>query len=439
MKELLKKIKNNTATIGIIGLGYVGLPLLKAFNEKKFKVIGFDIDKSKILKLKKGISYINHFNNNEIIKINKSKKFKATSDFKYISDCDVIILCVPTPLTKNLLPDLSPIINTAENIYKFIKEDQLIVLESSSYPGTTNEVLEKVFEKSRFKCNKDFYISYSPEREDPGNLEYELSKIPKLVGADTQESRELTVSLYKKIVKEVFSMSSTRVAEAAKLTENIYRSINIALVNELKIIFDAMDIDVWEVIEGASTKPFGFMPFYPGPGLGGHCIPIDPFYLSYKAKEFGVSARFIELAGEMHSKMPSYVVDKIGSELNKRSGKAIKKSSILVIGIAYKKDIDDMRESPALVIIESLESKGAEVDYHDKYIPKIPSTRDHNKLNGRKSISLSKARIKNYDLVLICTNHSNVDYNLLSKNAKIIIDTRNAMKSFKNKDNIIKA
>ncbi len=439
MRHLLNKLNTTKAVIGIIGLGYVGLPLAKTFVSKNFKVIGFDNDPSKLKLLKHGKSYINHIDSKNIKYMLEKKLFNVTNQYNNIKKCDVIILCVPTPLTKNLQPDLYPIKNTAKNIYKFLKKDQLVVLESSTYPGTTDEILSPILELSGLNVNKDFYLAYSPEREDPGNKDFQTSNITKLVGANTSQARQLVKILYEKVISNVFVMSSTKAAEASKLTENIYRSVNIAMVNELKVIFDAMNLDIWEIIEGAATKPFGYTPFYPGPGLGGHCIPIDPFYLTYKAKEFGISTKFIELAGELHSRMPFYVIEKISEALNTYSKKPFQKSKILILGIAYKKDIDDMRESPSLSIIEELEKKGAKVDFHDTYIPSIPSTRDHKYLAGRKSKSLSIKNIKLYDIIVICTDHSTIDYQALKKNAKVIVDTRNAIKRLKGKAIVIKA
>ncbi len=439
MRHLLNKLNTTKAVIGIIGLGYVGLPLAKTFVSKNFKVIGFDSDLSKLKLLKHGKSYINHIDSKNIRYMLEKKLFNVTNQYNNIKKCDVIILCVPTPLTKNLQPDLYPIKNTAKNIYKFLKKDQLVVLESSTYPGTTDEILSPILELSGLNVNKDFYLAYSPEREDPGNKDFQTSDITKLVGANTSQARQLVKILYEKVISNVFVMTSTKAAEASKLTENIYRSVNIAMVNELKVIFDAMNLDIWEIIEGAATKPFGYTPFYPGPGLGGHCIPIDPFYLTYKAKEFGISTKFIELAGELHSRMPFYVIEKISEALNTYSKKPFQKSKILILGIAYKKDIDDMRESPSLSIIEELEKKGAKVDFHDTFIPLIPRTRDHKYLAGRKSKSLSIKNIKSYDIIVICTDHSTIDYQALKKNAKVIVDTRNAIKRLKGKAIVIKA
>ena len=373
--NLEKKIINIKAKIAIVGLGYVGLPLAYAFLEKKFQVIGIDLDKDKTIKLSKGINILKHLKLKNLKKYIKEKKFKIESDFKKIKDVDVIILCVPTPLNKFREPDLSYIINSAKEISKFLKKNQLVILESSTFPGTTDENLSNELEKSGLKANIDFSLSYSPEREDPGNKEFNTASIPKIIGADSLKSKKLSKLLYERIIDKVVVVSSAKVAEAAKLTENIFRSVNIALVNELKVIYDPMGIDVWEVIEAASTKPFGYMPFYPGPGLGGHCIPIDPFYLTYKAKEVDISTKFIELAGEINTSMPTYVVEKVIIGLSEFLKKSINSSKILVIGLAYKSDIDDIRESPAVALINLLMKKRANVSYHDDLIKNIPSHR----------------------------------------------------------------
>ncbi len=435
--NLLTKIKSKNFTAGIIGLGYVGLPLAYAFCSKNIKTLGFDINLKQTKMLNNKKSYLKHIPDEKISQM-ISKGFKATTDFKNIKDVDVIIICVPTPLDHHKEPDLSAIIKTGQTIAPFMKKNQLIVLESSTFPGTTDENLAKSLEKSNLEKNKDYYLAYSPEREDPGNKEYTTSTIPKIVGADSERAQELVYELYNQITDSVIQVRGTRTAEAVKLTENIFRSVNIALVNELKIIFDAMDIDVWEVIEGASSKPFGYMPFYPGPGLGGHCIPIDPFYLSYKAKEFGLIARFIELSGEINTQMPNLVVSNLTKAMNDNLKKPLNGSKVLIIGIAYKKDIDDIRESPSLVLIESLKSLGASTDYHDEFVPEIPATREHKSLEGMKSVPLSEKTLKAYDAVLISTNHSYISYQDLANNALLILDTRNAMKNITGKAIIVK-
>ena len=435
----LEKIKSKQAVIGIVGLGYVGLPLALAFCDKKIRVLGFDIDIDVVDGVKSGRSYIKHINDDDIKTARDEVGFEATLDFSRVAEVDVIIICVPTPLSKHREPDLGPVLSTGRAIAPYLQKDQLVVLESSTYPGTTDTELATVLEESGLKKDKDFYLAYSPEREDPGNETYSTSTIPKIVGADTPHAREMVAAVYEGVISQVVPVASSRTAEAIKLTENIFRSVNIALVNELKVIFDAMDIDVWEVIDGAATKPFGFMPFYPGPGLGGHCIPIDPFYLTYKAREYDVPTRFIELAGEINTKMPQLVVSKTAQALSRVSQKALNGSKILIIGMAYKKNVDDMRESPSLVLTELLEAEGAEVAYHDPFVPIIPHTREHDELAGRESVDLNSDAIAAYDLILISTNHDNIDYQLLIDHASLIIDTRNAMHQFSGQAIVVKA
>lgn len=435
----LEKIKSKQAIIGIVGLGYVGLPLARAFCHQNIHVVGFDIDQEKIDTIEKNQSYIKHIGDDAIKEMRADGLFNVTTDFAKIADVDVIIICVPTPLSKHREPDLGPVLNTGRSIAPHLQKGQLVVLESSTYPGTTDSELAGVLEQSGLKKDEDFYLAYSPEREDPGNESFSTSTIPKIVGADTPLSRDMVAAVYEGVISEVVSVASSRTAEAIKLTENIFRSVNIALVNELKVIFDAMDIDVWDVIDGAATKPFGFMPFYPGPGLGGHCIPIDPFYLTYKAREYDVPTRFIELAGEINTKMPHLVVAKTGKALSLISEKALNGSSILIIGMAYKKNVDDMRESPSLVLTELLEAEGAKVAYHDPYVTVIPPTRQHDDLAGRESLELTPETISQADAVLISTNHDDLDYQMLADNSKLIIDTRNAMKDFSGKATVVKA
>ena len=437
--NLLTKIKSKKAVIGIVGLGYVGLPLAFAFRKKKFKVIGFDIDQKKIKSLDQGKSFLSHISDNDILKMNLKNGFTSTTDFLRLKEVDAIIICVPTPLSKFKKPDLEPVYNTGKTVAKYLKKGQIVVLESSTYPGTTNPELKNILEKSGLSSGKDFYLAYSPEREDPGNKNFSTSIIPKIVGADDLKTSKLVFELYKQVISKVVEVSSTQVAEAAKLTENIFRSVNIALVNELKVIYDEMGIDVWEVIEAASTKPFGFMPFYPGPGLGGHCIPIDPFYLTYKAKEFGINTKFIELAGEINTNMPNIVINKLTYALSEFMNKSINKSKILIIGMAYKKDVDDMRESPSLILYELLQKYGAHVDYHDDYVKQIPPTREHKNLEGLKSVKLSSNNLKKYDALLISTDHSYINYKFLSKNSDLIIDTRNAMDNIQGNAKVVKA
>lgn len=433
---MLDRLKNNKAHIGVIGLGYVGLPLSIAFVSAGNKVTGFDIDVEKAEKLNAGQTYINHIGSESVREMLETGRFSASSDFKALEEVDAIIICVPTPLKNDREPDLGPILDTGETISKHLNAGQLVVLESSTYPGTTDTELAGVLEKSGLKANIDFHLAYSPEREDPGNLDFGTSRIPKLVGADTPEALALSTALYEGVISEVVPVASARAAEAAKLTENTFRAVNIAMVNELKVIFDKMDIDVWDVINAAATKPFGFMPFYPGPGLGGHCIPIDPFYLTWKARQHGVETRFIELAGEINTNMPNYVVQRLEEGLAKQD-KKLAGAEILLIGIAYKKNIDDMRESPALVLIELLEKAGAQVAFHDPHVPIIPMTREHSGLAGRKSSDLDMA--SSVDAVLIVTDHDEINYGFLASEAALIIDTRNAMRNSTDRDNIVKA
>ena len=432
----LQKIKEKKARIGIIGLGYVGLPLAIEFCKTGFQVTGLDIDQEKIDLLSRGKSYINHISGANIKHLNQECKFKGTTNFTLISNLDCILICVPTPLSKNREPDMSYIIATAQKISPHLVKNQLIVLESTTFPGTTQEVLIPALEAgSELKANKDFFIAYSPEREDPNNKEYFISTTPKVIGADHPKSLELANAIYSSIVNKTVLVSGTKVAEATKLTENVFRAVNIALVNELKVIYEKMGIDIWEVIEACSTKPFGFMPFYPGPGLGGHCIPIDPFYLTWKAREHGITTRFIELAGEINTLMPDYVIQKIIFALN-REGKSLKNSRILLLGLAYKKNVDDTRESVTFKIMELLEEKGAVTDYNDPYIPIIKSTRKYKKFTGKKSIPLKK--INAYDCVVILTDHTFYDFKAIEEHSSIIVDTRNACGKIKS-DKVIKA
>jgi UDP-N-acetyl-D-glucosamine dehydrogenase len=434
---LIQKIKERTACVGIIGLGYVGLPLVQEFGKAGFPVIGLDVDPRKIERLSKGESYIRHIPSEVIAKMVATGKFTATTDFKAVSKCDCLLICVPTPLNDNREPDMSYIVKTAQMMAPHLKKGQLVVLESTTYPGTTQDVLAPELEAgSGLKANQDFYVAYSPEREDPNNKQYSTATIPKVLGADDPKGLEITNTLYLSVIEKTVPVSGTKAAEASKLMENIFRSVNIALVNELKVIFDKMGIDVWEVIEAASTKPFGFMPFYPGPGLGGHCIPIDPFYLTWKAREFGVPTKFIELAGEINVSMPEYVLQKILWALN-NSGKSLKGSKLLILGMAYKKNVDDDRESPSFKIMELLEEYGAEVDYNDPYVPVVLGPkREYNQYVGKKSVSLDQ--LPHYDMTIILTDHSNYGYKDIVERSKIVLDTRNACGKIES-DKIIKA
>jgi len=432
----LQKIKEKKAHIGIIGLGYVGLPLAIEFCKTGFQVTGLDIDQEKIDLLSQGESYIKHISGEKIKYLSKEGKFKGSTNHTLIRHVDCILICVPTPLNKNREPDMSYVISTAQKIAPHIVKKQLIVLESTTFPGTTLEVLIPELEAgSGLKANKDFFVAYSPEREDPNNKKYSIATTPKVIGADDPKSLELANSIYSFIVNKTVLVSGTKVAEAAKLTENVFRAVNIALVNELKVIYEKMGIDVWEVIEACSTKPFGFMPFYPGPGLGGHCIPIDPFYLTWKAREHGITTRFIELAGEINTLMPDYVIQKIIFALN-REGKSLKNSRILLLGLAYKKNVDDTRESVTFKIMELLEEKEAVTDYNDPYIPQIKPTRKYKQFAGKKSIPLKK--INQYDCAVILTDHTSYDFKAIADQSKIIVDTRNACGKIKS-NKVIKA
>jgi UDP-N-acetyl-D-glucosamine dehydrogenase len=434
--DLVNKIKERSAAVGVIGLGYVGLPLLIEFGKAGFEVIGFDLDESKIKALNEGISYIKHIPSDGIKALKKKGNFRPTTDFSLLRNTDCIIICVPTPLTKYREPDLSYVLKTTETIAQYMKKGQLIVLESTTYPGTTDEDMRAILEAKGMRAGRDFYLAYSPEREDPNNKDFSTRTIPKIVGGYTPACLKVADALYSSIIKKTVQVSSTRIAEAAKLLENIYRAVNIALVNELKVLFDRMDINVCEVIEAAKTKPFGFQAFYPGPGLGGHCIPIDPFYLTWKARAYDFHTKFIELAGEINTSMPYYVVERIIDALNER-GKNIKSSKILVLGLAYKKDVDDTRESPSLKLIELLTQKGARIDYNDPYIPRTRKSRMYD--FKMSSVHLSEANLKKYDCVVVATDHSCYDYKFIVDHAQLVIDTRNATSGITKKGNVVKA
>ena len=413
--------------IAVVGLGYVGLPLAIQFARSDVTVLGLDIDVAKVDSINQGRSYIKHISSETIKEVVKRDRLCASTDFNRVREVEAVIICVPTPLNKNREPDISFILETGRTIAPHLSNGALIVLESTTYPGTTDEDLRDVLEKgSNMQAGVDFHLAFSPEREDPANEQSKVKLIPKVVGGYTPACLGRAVTLYSKTIDKVVPVSSCRVAEATKLLENIFRSVNIALVNELKIVYGAMGIDIWEVIEAAKTKPFGFMPFYPGPGLGGHCIPIDPFYLTWKAREYGQHTRFIELAGEINTRMPEHVVHRVADALNAQS-KAIKGSNILVLGLAYKANVDDERESPSYVLMELLAERGAEVAYYDPYVPVIKPTREHPQFAGRKSIDWNRSTIENFDVVLIATNHSAVNYRELGAWARCIVDTRNAM------------
>jgi UDP-N-acetyl-D-glucosamine dehydrogenase len=413
--------------IAVVGLGYVGLPLSLQFARSCVSVLGIDVDPTKVQLLNNGQSYIKHIEQPAIAELLRSGKFSASTDFSLIKEVEAVIVCVPTPLTKNREPDISFVLDTGRAIAPHLSKSTLVVLESTTYPTTTDEDLRAVLEEgSGMKAGTDFHLAFSPEREDPANEQSRVKLIPKVVGGYTPACLDRAMALYRTAIDTVVPVSSCRVAEATKLLENIFRSVNIALVNELKLVYAAMGIDIWEVIEAARTKPFGFMPFYPGPGLGGHCIPIDPFYLTWKAREYGQHTRFIELAGEINTRMPEHVVHRVADALNTQR-KAIKGSKILILGLAYKPNVDDERESPSYVLMKLLTERGAEVAYYDPYVPVIKSTREHPQFAGRKSVEWNRAMIENFDVALIATNHSSVNYHELGQWARCIVDTRNAM------------
>jgi len=425
-------------TIAIVGLGYVGLPLLLAYARKGFRSIGFDIDPSKIDHLHAGRSYIKHIPTEDVAAARASGTLDATADFARIAEADAVILCVPTPLDEHLEPDLSYVTKTLDAVIPHLKPGAVLSLESTTYPGTTaEEVVPRVTGRGLVP-GESVFVVYSPEREDPGNAKFHATNIPKVVGGHTAACLEKGVALYQAAFNTVVPVSSTQVAELTKLLENIYRSVNIGLANEMKIVADAMGIDIWEVIRAAATKPFGFTPFYPGPGLGGHCIPIDPFYLTWKAREYGVHTRFIELAGQVNRSMPEYVVQRTMVALNDQ-GKAVKGSRILLLGLAYKADVDDMRESPTFELLDRFQALGAEVSYHDPHVPEIGPTREHAKWQGTKSLDWSEETLRSQDCVVIATHHKNFDLAQLAEWAALIIDTRNAMTGISGKATIIKA
>ena len=438
-EALLARFADRKATIGILGMGYVGFPLAVATHAKGYDVLAFDVDAAKVEKLNAGKSYIKSIADETISGIVKAGRFHATSQAAELTKADALIMCVPTPLTKNREPDMSYVVATTQTIASVLRPGQLVVLESTTYPGTTKELLVPLLEANGLRAGVDFYIAYSPEREDPGNPVYATHSIPKIVGADDAKSRQLAETMYSNIVTSAVPVSTAATAEAVKLTENIFRSVNIALVNELKILFEKMDIDVWEVINAAKTKPFGFMPFYPGPGVGGHCIPIDPFYLTWKSREYGLPTRFIELAGQINERMPDYVVDRLREGLDRHFKKGLNGSRILMLGIAYKKNVDDMRESPSIFVLERLLKAGAEVDFHDPFIAVIPPNRDHAPLAGRKSVPLTKEQLAQYDAVVVSTDHAGVDYAFAVNHSKLVVDTRNATAGIDSKTPIIKA
>ncbi len=436
--EFEARIEARTLRVGVIGLGYVGLPLAYVFWQGGIACTGFDIDASKIETLARGETYIKHFGAERVREMTGSGRFDATCDFSRLADMDAILICVPTPLTPTREPDLKYVEATANTIARHLRAGQLVVLESTTYPGTTDEVVLPILETSGLRCGRDFQLAFSPEREDPGSA-IETRDIPKIVGGVDDYSGELAARLYQTGFAHVHKVTDAKTAEAVKITENIFRCVNIALVNELKLAYSRMDISIWDVIEAAKTKPFGYMAFYPGPGLGGHCIQIDPFYLSWRARAFEVDTKFIELAGEVNRAMPRTVVQALGEALSTRMGRALRGAKILVMGVAYKKNIDDLRESPALRLIEILQGLGAEVSYHDPYFAEIPQTREHAALAGMKSVAFDEATVSGHDAALIATDHDQVDYAALVKWSKLVVDTRNATKAVFARDKIVLA
>jgi UDP-N-acetyl-D-glucosamine dehydrogenase len=432
-KKPIEKLQNKSAVIGVIGLGYVGLPLSLRFSEAGYKVIGFDIDESKATALNSGKSYFRHYGD-ELVSAAVKNGFEATVDFSRVAEADALIICVPTPLKEHREPDISFVTNTMDSIVPFLRKGQVVSLESTTYPGTTEEELRPRIESTGLVIGEDIFLAYSPEREDPGNPNFTTRTIPKVVGGSTDACLNVGVALYANVIDQVVEVSSTRVAEMTKLLENIHRAVNIGLVNEMKIVADKMDINIYEVIDAAATKPFGFVPYYPGPGLGGHCIPIDPFYLTWKAKEYGVNTRFIELAGEVNSAMPGYVVGKVADALNSHS-KAVRGSKVLILGIAYKPNVDDMRESPSVEIMAALKGLGAEVDYSDPFVPEFPQMRRHE--FDLASVDLTPASISNYDCVVVATDHEEFDYETIQQHAVLIVDARGRYREISK--NIVKA
>ncbi len=438
-EALFGRIQDRTSRVGIIGMGYVGLPLAHAAYQAGYPVSGFDIDPERVESINAGRSPIGRIDGTVLQEMRASGRFEATADYAGLAQADVVVICVPTPLNPYREPDLSYIVATAEGIAPHLRRGQLISLESTTYPGTTRDVLKPVLERSGLRSGEDFFLAFSPEREDPGNPAYHTATIPKVVGGDGPEASRLAEAFYGSIVRQVVPVSSCEVAEAAKLTENIFRSVNIALANELKHVYGRMGINVWEVIDAAATKPFGFMPFYPGPGLGGHCVPIDPFYLTWKAREYGVPTRFIELAGEINTEAPRRVIDALVDALSRRKQKSITGSRILLFGIAYKKNVEDTRESPAFPLLRMIEERGGKVDYHDPFVPIIPQTRKHASLAGRESVPFDPALFGEYDAALICTDHKGVDYAAVAESFDLIVDTRNALAGIGNRANIVLA
>ncbi|MEZ5826404.1 MAG: nucleotide sugar dehydrogenase [Geminicoccaceae bacterium] len=423
-QRLLDRIDSRKALIAIVGMGYVGLPLMLAATRAGFSVLGFDIDAPKVENLNKGISPLHHVGDEHVAKAAASGRFEATADAARLGEADAILICVPTPIGKHREPDLSYVEGTALAIVPHLDEGRLVVLESTTWPGTTRELLRPILERDGLVSEENLFLAYSPEREDPGNTDFNTSRIPKVIGGDGPHSLEIASRLYAAIVEKIVPVSSTATAEAVKLTENIFRAVNIALVNELKLAYEPMGIDIFEVIEAAKTKPFGFMPFYPGPGLGGHCIPIDPFYLTWKAREHGVSTRFIELAGEINTAMPHHVVARTAEALDRRRNKGLNGSRIMVLGVAYKKNVDDVRESPALTILDLLVERGAQTLFHDPFVASIPRTREHPMQEGRKSSPLDDETLAQLDAIILVTDHDNIDHAAIADRVPVLVDTR---------------
>jgi UDP-N-acetyl-D-glucosamine dehydrogenase len=434
--QLLDKFQKHNAAVGVIGLGYVGLPLALAFAERGFRAIGLDVDPSKIEALSSGRCYIHHIGDSRVQNAVASGRFSASADFSRLAECDAIMICVPTPLTETRDPDLSYVESTTRQILKTLRGGQLIVLESTTYPGTTDELVKPILEQSGLVSGRDFYLAFSPEREDPGNASFTTVTIPKVVGGCDRDAGDLAETLYAQVIGKVVRVSSAAAAEATKITENVFRAVNIALVNELKVVYERMGLDVWEILDAAATKPFGFMRFNPGPGWGGHCIPLDPFYLSWKAREHGIDTKFIELAGEINRGMPNYVVDRLQHALNERS-KPVRGSTVLLLGMAYKKDVGDTRESPAFPIAKRLLALGARVSYHDPFVAEMPETRHWPGRPELRSLPLTAEQLGQQDAVVIVTDHTQVDYKLVLRHAGLIVDARGVYRE--PQPNVVKA
>ena len=426
VEAVLARFTSRKAVVGVVGLGYVGLPLSLCACEAGFRVLGFDISAERVDALNRGHSPLHHIEATKIAAARGRERFAATTDPRRLGEADAVLICVPTPLGPHREPDLSFIEETSRMLAGVLRAGQLVVLESTTYPGTTRDVVKPILEASGLRSGTDFFLAYSPEREDPGNPDFETSRIPKVVSGDGEDALRLASALYGQFLSRTVPVSSLEAAEAVKLIENIFRAVNVALVNELKVVFAALAIDIFEVIDAAKTKPFGYMPFYPGPGLGGHCIPIDPFYLTWKAREIGICTRFIELAGEVNTRMPHYVIERLSGALNERFGRSLKGARVLILGLAYKKNVDDIRESPTLKIMQLLEERGASVAYHDPFVPEVPPSREHPEFAGRRSVALLPESLRDFDVALICTDHDGVDYRIVVECCPLVVDTRNA-------------